>query len=100
MERIQTLLRVRDGALPEYMLQHHPMAARLAEALLQNDPARRPGAAEVRIHPQRTYKALDAGTSLLTQCADTLESVTIAVTWLCQSDEFIMLMHDVRVCRC
>lgn len=47
MERIQTLMRVRDGILPDHMLNQHPIAAKLATALLQKDPMHRPGAAEV-----------------------------------------------------
>lgn len=48
MERISTLLRARDGVLPDSMLSNHPMATKLATALLQKDPMLRPGAAEVR----------------------------------------------------
>jgi serine/threonine protein kinase len=47
MERIQTLIRARDSLLPDRMLENHPIAARLAAALLQKDPELRPGAAEV-----------------------------------------------------
>lgn len=47
MERIQTLMHARDGILPEHMMNQHPMATKLATALLQKDPMLRPGAAEV-----------------------------------------------------
>lgn len=50
MERINTLLHVRDGILPDDMVRNHPMATKLATALLQKDPMLRPGAAEVRFH--------------------------------------------------
>eukprot|EP00892_Ulva_mutabilis_P002759 jgi/Ulvmu1/12484/UM009_0137.1 len=47
MERICMLRQCREGKLPEEMWKQHPLAARLASALLAHDPSQRPTAAEV-----------------------------------------------------